>query len=530
MELLRKLYKKEVKPELDYFFLAGVVLFFSLLRIPSVVEPDWYGDEGIYQVIGRAINSGRMLYSGIWDNKPPFLYLLYAAVDGDLFLIRLLSLIFGAAAVIVFFFLARNIFTGNRISIYLSTISFAFLFGLPLLEGNIANAENFMLFPILLSLFLITKLKSSSSILLPISSGLLLSTAFLTKIVAVFDLSAFILILFTLRFFDKPFFYVFSRKNQSSSSNKNLIDVKKHFLSKPIEFLKVLKQELFLLIAFVVPVIVTAIFFLIVGAFPDFFRAAFSQNVGYVGYANLLSVNLGSIQASIPQGVLYLKMLGLFISVIIVVIFRKKLGRSGIVIYLWMVFSLFNAFFSGRPYTHYVLVALPAFCLFFGLLFKKMDLRIKVLHVFIFLLVLLLLRTNFWIYTKIVPYYSNYYDFMNNKKSLENYQAFFDRITPRDYEIARFIELNTTPSDNVFLVSDSGQIYYLADKLPPGRYIVSYHITFYKDGISETLSAIDGKKPKYVIVTKDGNLKENFLADYNLRYIFENVDIYEREN
>src|SRR3712207_7567947 len=36
---------------------------------------------------------------------------------------------------------------------------------------------------------------------------------------------------------------------------------------------------------------------------------------------------------------------------------------------IWVSFSLFNTFFSHRPYTHYVLVFLPSYCLLVGLIF-----------------------------------------------------------------------------------------------------------------------------------------------------------------
>lgn len=510
MNLLKKIYKKEFIADIDYFFLTGLVFLFTLLRIPSLVEPDWYGDEGIYQVIGRALNQGRMLYSGIWDNKPPLLYLLYAMVDGDLFLIRLLSLLFGVASIITFFFVAKNIFSNKRFPVFCATGAFSFLFGLPLLEGNIANAENFMVFPILLSLLFIIKQKSSSSIVLPILSGLLLSIAFLIKIVALFDLCAFMMILFTLRFSD---FY--------------MVDIKKHIFIKPKEFIKLFSQETLIILSFLFPVFIVAVYFFINGVLSDFFKAAFSQNVGYVGFENLLKISYGDAQLSIPQGELIIKVALLILAVFVVFLYRSKIGRAGIIIYIWMIFSLFNSFFSGRPYTHYVLVSLPALCLFFGYLFVKTKERVKVFHVFLFLVALLLLRNNFWIYTKIVPYYINYAEFVNANKSVQSYQEFFDRITPRDYEIARFIESNTNENDNVFLVSDSGQIYFLANKLPPGRYIVAYHIDFYKDGIEETKNALMEKTPKFIIVTKEGALANNFLQNYQLRYILGSVLIYE---
>ena len=59
-----------------------------------------------------------------------------------------------------------------------------------------------MILPILLALYLLVRLKKSSSILQPALIGILLSVAFLTKIVALFDLTAFIFILLVLRFYD----------------------------------------------------------------------------------------------------------------------------------------------------------------------------------------------------------------------------------------------------------------------------------------------------------------------------------------
>src|SRR3989338_9069425 len=88
-----------------WFLLAGSFIFF-LLRFPSLFEPNWYGDEGISQVLGLAIRSGRLLYRDIWDNKPPLLYVLYSFFNSDQFWLRLASIVFGVLALIVFFALS----------------------------------------------------------------------------------------------------------------------------------------------------------------------------------------------------------------------------------------------------------------------------------------------------------------------------------------------------------------------------------------------------------------------------------------
>lgn len=499
LEKLKWVYRKEIVADLEYFFLVGAVLLFTVLRLPSLVEPDWYGDEGIYQVIGRALNSGRILYKDIWDNKPPLLYLYYAFADGDLFLARLFSLIFGALAIVVFFLIAKSLFQRRKLAIYFSTFVFAILFGLPLIEGNIANAENFMLLPILLSLFFILKLKAKSGLMIPVLVGLFLSIGFLTKIVAVFDLGAFLIILFMLRFYNKPF--------------KEIV---KQVYLRPLSFFTMLRQETIIIISFCVPIAVTFFYFFANGALLDYMRAAFSQNVGYVGYGN---------HFIIPQGFLILKLLLLLAGVFAILGFKKKLGVAGIVIYTWLIFSLFNAFFSGRPYTHYVLVLLPAFCLLVGFLFSVK--KYTVLHIAVAIFLIVFLRSEFNFYTKITPYYQNYLAFVMGEKSVVSYQAFFDQNTPRNYEVANFLKINTKKDESVFLLSDSSTIYYLADKLPPGRYIVEYHISFYKDGLQETKRAVQKAKPKFMVVTKEKLLPE-FAGAFTKRYTIQGITIYER--
>ena len=162
----------------DLLFLVFSFVAFFLLRLPSFFEPNWYGDEGVYQAIGEAINKGSLLYRDIWDNKPPLLYFLYALFNSDQFALRFVSFIFGAFSIVVFFFLSKKLFSHY----FLTTSIFVILLGLPIIEGNIANAENFMMLPILLSAFLIYSLPKPHSKTVSfqlVAAGLLLGIAFL---------------------------------------------------------------------------------------------------------------------------------------------------------------------------------------------------------------------------------------------------------------------------------------------------------------------------------------------------------------
>ena len=468
----------------SFWFLFFTALAFFILRFPSLFEPYWYGDEGIYQVLGDAINNGRLLYLEIWDNKPPLLYWLYGIFSSDQFTVRLASLIFGILTVFVFYLLSRKIFRNGKIS-FISTALLAVLLGSPLLEGNIANAENFMLLPILGGALLVFNL---SSLFL---AGILLGIAFLFKIVAIFDFAAFFLFLLLLFMKIKKI----NRKN----------------------ILSVIKKEAFFSLGFSLPILVTALFFFLSGAFSPFFKAAFLANVDYVDYGNRLII---------PQGFLILKFIILSIFVFIIFTKREKMSPSSIFILLWFGFSLFNAFFSQRPYTHYLLVLLPSFSLLLGLTIQ--DLKIRKIALPIFLVSLFLILINFRFYGKTIFYYQNFISFMTQNKSVYAYQRFFDRGTPVDYRISQFVRTHTKDEDSIFIWGNNPQIYKLTNKLPPGRYTVAYHILSASDGIAQTRSQLLDKKPKIIIIMPYMKFYPFSLSDYYERALIDKVSIYER--
>src|SRR5882672_9873608 len=183
------------KEKFTWLIITLCTIFF-FLRLPSIIEPYWYGDEGVYEIIGQAMDHGRLLYRDIWDNKPPLLYIVYAVVQGDQQIIKIISLIAGVLSIIIFFFLSRKLFNKLSVSI-LTTSIYVLLLGTPILEGNIANAEVFMLPFIILAALLLYKLAtqkiSKPKKLLAPGAGLLLGIAFLFKTVAVFDFTAFFL-------------------------------------------------------------------------------------------------------------------------------------------------------------------------------------------------------------------------------------------------------------------------------------------------------------------------------------------------
>jgi hypothetical protein len=464
-----------------FWFVVFSIFLFFILRLPSLFEPLWYGDEGIYQVIGNSLNHGKLLYSQVFDNKPPLLYWTYSLLQSDQFTVRLASLIFGVLAIIAFFFLSKKLFseTKNNNIPLLTTFIFTLLFGLPLLEGNIANAENFMLFPIILSaLFLINKRKL-------FTTGILLGIAFLFKIVAVFDFAAFFLFYFVVNF---------------------------DSLKKEIKLSKIIA-------GFVIPIFLVSLFFITNGTFFDFIKATFISNISYVNYGN----KIGSAPV-----LLFIKLILLGIFILYVFLKRRKINEGSLFILIWFAFSLFNAFFSQRPYTHYLLVLLPSLSLMMGaFLFEK---NYKKTVAVTLLVALLIIVKGFGIpnFNKSIRYYQNFASYVMSKKTTVEYQTFFDRNTPLDYEMARFMKPKLNKNDTIFIWGNNAQLYQLVGVVAPAKYIVAYHITNYKDGQITTANSINRIKPRFIVVMANSGSIPFPLMNYFKKININNASIYER--
>src|SRR5262249_52516882 len=152
-------------------------------------------------------------------------------------------------------------------------------------EGNIANAENFMLLPIIAAAILIfdTSSKKSNHKLASLRSvpsainyklataGLLLGIAFLYKIVALFDFAAFFVFVL---FLDSP-------------ERLSLSSLKKTWLPMNAE------KTFWLVTGFLTPLLITLIYFSAHNALQDFIQATFFGNVGYVNYGNKFIIPQG---------------------------------------------------------------------------------------------------------------------------------------------------------------------------------------------------------------------------------------------
>jgi hypothetical protein len=148
------------------------------------------------------VRHGATLYSGAWDNKPPLIYYTYAAVQSvfgtgvlPLHATAMAFVLLAQAAVIG---IALLLFDGWRAA--LAGAIFAFLLCTPLIEGDLAMTETFMVLPVTLAVLLFTwsELRAVRAAGLFVGVGFLLGIAVGYKQVAVFDGAAIVVMLWLL--------------------------------------------------------------------------------------------------------------------------------------------------------------------------------------------------------------------------------------------------------------------------------------------------------------------------------------------
>ena len=314
---------------LEIFFIIILVL-----RIPSFFEPYYYGDEMIYLTLGEGVRQGIPLYSDLHDNKPPLLYLT-AAISGNLFIFKAILAFWNLLTVYGFWKLVKHLFPKNINLQNISTVLFGLLTTIPLFEGNIANAELFMIGPVIFAfLILLSKPNNFKNLFI---SGSLFSIAALFKIPAAFDILGIIV-----------FWLIYS--------NLNLKSIREFFTN-----------SFYLALGFIIPICLTFAWYYFAGSFKEYLVAAFLQNFGYVSSWRPTIAELPFLEKNGPLlirfGVMLLGFMLLWLT-------SKKLSKNFVFICAWLLATLFAVTLSERPYPHYFIQSVAPVSILLGMLFS----------------------------------------------------------------------------------------------------------------------------------------------------------------
>ena len=129
---------------------APSLVVFTILRLPSFFEPHWYTDEASYVSVAKSLLRGRVLYSQIWNNKPPLQSWTIATVvrifgPSEVGL-HLLTFVSGLAALAAVAFAATRILGARRACV--ATLLCAIALGLPVVDAELALPESLLIAPV----------------------------------------------------------------------------------------------------------------------------------------------------------------------------------------------------------------------------------------------------------------------------------------------------------------------------------------------------------------------------------------------
>ncbi|HUZ86761.1 MAG TPA: glycosyltransferase family 39 protein [Candidatus Baltobacterales bacterium] len=122
-------------------------MVYTLLRLPSFFEPHWYTDEAGYVTAAREMLRGKVLYAGIWNNKPP-LQLWTAAAGIRLFGsseagLHLITYVAGLVALSGMAYGAFRLLSPRRAVIAVLTVSV--ILGTPIMDAELLIPESLLI-------------------------------------------------------------------------------------------------------------------------------------------------------------------------------------------------------------------------------------------------------------------------------------------------------------------------------------------------------------------------------------------------
>lgn len=455
-------------------WLVVVLALVVILRIPSLFEPYWYGDEAIYLTLGQAINKGVPLYSGIHDNKPPLLYMVAAVARGNQFWFKFLAMGWNILTILAFVKLAEKVFEHRKKQVVFSVFVFAILTTIPLWEGNIANAELFFLLPTITAVNLLWKKQvRTRNVFL---AGVAFGAAALFKMPAILEAGVW------------PLVWWASGEKETT------------------------KKIVWLTIGALAPIFLSAVYFGLSGSLAAYVTAAWAQNIPY----------LSSWQsASAGVGIYSVKGRAVVAAVLLALIwgFSKKIGRTATIVGIWGVISLFACLLSGRPYPHYLMQMAGITAISLAMWWEKRRFDKLVPVVLLFLILISYATFKFYVYP-ITTYYTNFMSWVWGQKTTQDYYSWFNPAVKMNYELATLIKSGSREGDKIFVWGDEPMLYALSHRLPVGKYTTRYHI---KDFRAEgtIMEQLKKNPPKFVVSYGNEDELPGFSGWLQEFYVFE---------
>ena len=552
--------KTVLKSSSFFWFLAVTLTVF--LRIPSLFEGWWYGDENIYGAVGQGIVNGKMLYVDVWDNKPPLIYLIYGLnsllFGTNLWALRLFNLFLAVLGTVSFFQITsffnlsrrvRQFFT--LIYILLSTVYF---------EGTILNGENIFVPLILTGFWLIygtlqTRIKTEKSenwfdwqLIL---GAVFWSCAILVKVHALVEISVLLLIFLVILVKEignknktgieteiKQNIGINNEiKNLSKTQSNNILQKESlkwldffntwkvffgHFSHET--FSKILRFFLPILTVLILPWILILLIFRNHLADLHFALLGFSSQ--YVVNSKIPAL-FNLVQVPFLSW-LYFHALMCFLGIVLGVwaFWTARISRNYFVIGLWFLVVCFGVLIPGRGYPHYILQALPVFVLVYSLAANFVTQSKIWQNSFVVILATILLTSNFWqtfdgswTYLNLQNYFG-FWQTLGNGEKFKLWRTNFDYNMLASQEVlVPLIQSKSTPEQEIFILANRPDLYILSKRLNTNKFVADYHI--FPQQIGTITRELADKKTPLIIIDTKSPLAQDFRTSIKTKWQYQ---------
>lgn len=484
----------EKKYSLSTTLIAGIVIIIAT-RIPSFFEFWWYGDENIYLSVAHGITNGKTLYLDVWDNKPPFIYLVYAGIYSlfgtQLIWYRIVNLALSIFGLSFFYRLMKELGFTKKTQI-ISGICFTFLLSFGW-EMTILNGENIFVPLIIAGLYFVVKSQFRVKDFSLYFGAVLLSCAGFTKAHAAIEIF-WLLAVYSL--------YVIRTKSVRLKS-----------LVSPLG---------------IIGTIIVLPYIFLVGLY---------AKIGELGilYYSLFGFSQTYISKSIP--ILFGRPLDFvsntqFKAVLLVVVFcvsslafyKKRLEYHGFIIFNWLAISMFVVLLSERNYPHYIIsiFAPVSIAIAYCIDLKKWKELIGGMVLLNYFFLIFAGGGEVEIYQK--SYYQRFFDLVSTKITLQNYQRDYNSfVFDRHQTLTPIIQNLTSQNDEMYLVANASELYPLLDRNSCYRQTTDFQFDESVEVVSKKISK--NSLCKLIILYQKSPLYNEFNTQLNSSNIFEKVQI-----
>lgn len=470
-----------------------VLLTTVALRLPTLLEPHHYGDEGVFAAVAQRLLQGYPLYAAAWDDKPPLVYWLYAAVlwvwGPSIPALRALAALWAAAVAVAATLLADRM--SGRPAGLAAGLLCAVLLSTPFIEANLALTELFGAAPVAWAFVSLTaEGASSQSWRRAVVAGALLAVGFLFK--QVYALDALAMGIFLLL---------------TGSAGR------RHLLAMGVSYAGVLALVAGILLA--------------QGALGEGLYAVFGFYTVYLREGS-----------GMPPvfAVMRLAPATLAVALVLAARRRRALTRADLAT-LWLGFAASGAVLAARPFGHYLVQVVAPLSLGTALAgataIGKRTAAGIVPVCFTSLLVLMSAFSGFWLtYPMVRPdYYTALMARLTGQGSHEAVEGVFSWRVTHQHHLAAIIRGDDERT--LFVWGEYPWLYPLAGARNPTRYVTSYQTAFRPHAKAEVLEALRRTPPRYIVWERDEwrrlpGLAEIVAAHYERIAAVGNTELYRR--